>query len=165
MILPAQEIRRRSTSLTPMIAPFVERGIVRGMSYGLGPASYDIRIAENMIIEPGEFALASTIERFDIPDDVVIIVHDKSSWARHGLAVQNTLFDPGWRGYATLELSNHSGEALTIVAGDPIAQVVCHLLTEATCQPYAGKYQDQEAGPQRARVTDPADTSGKLVDA
>jgi dCTP deaminase len=152
MILPAQEIRRRSTSLTPMIAPFVERGIVRGMSYGLGPASYDIRIAENMIIEPGEFALASTVERFSIPNDVLIVAHDKSSWARRGLAVQNTIFDPGWRGYATLELTNHGREALTIVAGDPIAQVVCHLLMEATCQPYTGKYQDQEAGPQQTKM-------------
>jgi dCTP deaminase len=40
---------------------------------------------------------------------------------------------------------------LTIMAGDPIAQVVCHLLTERTTQAYAGKYQNQEAGPQHAR--------------
>ena len=68
---------------------------------------------------------------------------------------QNTIFDPGWRGYATLELTNHDRSALAILAGDPIAQVVCHLLTEPTTQPYGfngmGKYQDQEAGPQPAR--------------
>jgi hypothetical protein len=65
--------------------------------------------------------------------------------------VFNTILDPGWRGYATLELINHGPSPLIILAGDPIAQVVCHLLTEPTTQPYAGKYQDQEAGPQPAR--------------
>lgn len=151
MILPAQEIRRRCASRTPMIAPFVERDVVRGMSFGLSAASYDVRIAENVTLYPGEFALASTVERFDIPNDVLIIVHDKSSWARCGLAVQNTVLDAGWRGFVTLELTNHSRDTLTILVGDPIAQVVCHLLTEPTSQPYSGKYQDQEAGPQHAR--------------
>jgi dCTP deaminase len=134
-----------------MISPFVERDVVRGMSFGLSAASYDVRIAQSVTIDPGAFVLASTMERFDIPNDVLIVAHDKSSWARRGLAVQNTIFDPGWRGYATLELTNHGTETLTIQRGDPIAQVVCHLLTESTTQPYDGKYQDQEAGPQHAR--------------
>ena len=138
-----------------MISPFVERDVVRGMSFGLSAASYDVRIAENVTIDPGEFVLASTMERFCIPNDVLIVAHDTSSWARRGLAVQNTIFDPGWRGYATLELTNHGRSSLSILAGDPIAQVVCHLLTEPTTQPYGfngmGKYQDQEAGPQPAR--------------
>jgi len=155
MILPAQEIRRRCASPAPMIWPFVERDVVRGMSFGLSAASYDVRIAESVTIGPGEFVLASTMERFCIPNDVLIVAHDKSSWARRGLAVQNTIFDPGWRGYATLELTNHGRSSLSILAGDPIAQVVCHLLTEPTRQPYGingtGKYQDQEAGPQPAR--------------
>ena len=154
MILPAQEIRRRCASSTPMIWPFVERDVIRGMSFGLSAASYDVRIAENVSIHPGEFVLASTMERFCIPNDVLIVAHDKSSWARRGLTVQNTVFDPGWRGYATLELTHHGKEALNISAGDPIAQVVCHLLTEPTSQQYAGKYQDQEAGPQPARGLD-----------
>ena len=73
--------------------------------------------------------------------------------------MQNTIFDPGWRGYATLELTNHGRSPLTILAGDPIAQVVCHLLTELTSRPYSGKYQDQEAGPQHARDDDPPDAA------
>jgi len=71
--------------------------------------------------------------------------------------VQNTIFDPGWRGYATLELTNHGRSSLTILAGDPIAQVVCYLLTEPTTQPYSGKYQNQEAGPQHARDDESSD--------
>jgi dCTP deaminase len=138
-----------------MISPFVERDTVRGMSFGLSAASYDIRIAEDVTIEPGQFVLVSSMERFDIPPDVLIVAHDKSSWARRGLAVQNTIFDPGWRGYATLELTNHGREKIIIRRGDPVAQVVCHLLSEPTCQPYGfdgtGKYQDQEQGPQGAR--------------
>jgi dCTP deaminase len=160
MILPAQEIRRRCMSSAPMISPFVERDVVRGMSCGLGPASYDIRIAESVTIAPGEFVLASTMERFCIPHDVLMVVHDKSTWARRGLSVFNTIFDPGWGepgryAYATLELVNHGPASLVIAAGDPIAQVVCHLLTEPTTQPYGfngtGKYQNQEPGPQGAR--------------
>jgi len=151
MILPAQEIRRWCAPPAPMISPFVERDVVRGISFGLSAASYDVRIAESVTIHPGEFVLASTMERFQIPNDVLIVVHDKSSWARRGLSVMNTILDPGFRGHVTLELTNHGREALDILAGDPIAQVVCHLLTEPTTQPYSGKYQDQEAGPQHAR--------------
>src|SRR5215467_3210486 len=152
MILSAQSIRRRCVEGSPpLIDPFVERAVVRGISFGLSAASYDVRIAESVTIDPGEFVLASTMERFCIPDDVLVVAHDKSSWARRGLAVQNTIFDPGWRGYATLELTNHGRSSLALLAGDPVAQVVCHLLTEPTAQAYAGKYQDQEAGPQPAR--------------
>jgi len=116
-----------------------------------------------VIINPGEFVLASTMERFCIPNDVLIVAHDKSSLARRGLAVQNTIFDPGWRGYATLELTNHSKETLNILAGDPVAQVTCHLLTGATTEPYAGKYQDQQAGPQPARDDAPEEIGAAKV--
>ena len=52
-----------------MIWPFVERDVVRGMSFGLSAASYDVRIAESVTIYPGEFVLASTMERFCIPKE------------------------------------------------------------------------------------------------
>jgi dCTP deaminase len=138
-----------------MITPFVERTIHNRMSFGLSAASYDVRIAESVTIHPGEFRRASTMERFVIPHDILMVVHDKSTWARRGLSVFNTILDPGWYGYVTLELVNHDKETLIISAGDPIAQVVCHLLTEPTTQPYGfngtGKYQNQEPGPQGAR--------------
>src|SRR5262249_20178979 len=115
MILPAQEIRRRCAPPASMIWPFVERDVVRGKSFGLSAASYDIRVAENVTLAPGEFVLASTMERFCIPHDVLMVVHDKSTWARRGLSVFNTVFDPGWGeppqfAYATLELTNHGRE-------------------------------------------------------
>lgn len=147
MIVPAQTLR-----LLKPVTPFHERTMLRGMTYGLGPAGYDVRIAETIDLEPGTFMLASTIERFTMPDDLMAIVHDKSTWARRGLTVQNTVIEPGWRGYLTLELALHGQSGLWINRGDPIAQIVFHRLEAPTDSPYGGKYQDQEAGPQPARI-------------
>lgn len=144
--IPAQTIRK----LRP-IEPFCERTVHNGMTYGLGPAGYDVRIAETLVLLPGEFMLASTIERFDMPNDILAVVHDKSSWARRGLTVQNTIIEPGWRGFLTLELTNHSDSVIYIDEGSPIAQIIFHRLEEPTEIPYQGRYQDQEAGPQPAR--------------
>lgn len=167
MILSGQSIRARG-----IFTPFSERSKQRGMSYGLSQAGYDVRIdLKNVtthplerrdapkdscdgwfvVLHPGEFLLASTIEEFAMPDDVVGIVHDKSTWARQGVAVQNTVCEPGWRGYLTIEITNHGREPVRIYQGDPIAQVVLHLTDAAVERPYDGKYQDQERGPQGAR--------------
>lgn len=145
MILPSQLILQWKP-----LSPLVKRTDYLGYTYGLSPAGYDVRIAESLVLQPGAFALASTIELFDMPNNLLGIVHDKSSWARRGLAVQNTVIEPGWRGHLTLELTTHRG-GLDIPAGVGIAQIVFHLLSEPTDSPYSGKYQDQEAGPQEAR--------------
>lgn len=164
MILPAQKIMESN-----LVNPCCEKTVVHGVSYGLSPAGYDIRlddincplkvyrdnkiIKENVIgwnIHPGNFVLASAMEEFNMPNDVMGIVHDKSSLARLGLAVQNTVIEPGWRGYLTLELTNHSGNIITLKRGCGIAQVVFHRLEESTIYPYSGKYQDQAPGPQPA---------------
>lgn len=121
------------------------------MTFGLGPAGYDVRIAEGMTVAAGQFVLASTVERFDMPNDVLSQVCDKSTWARRGMVVQNTIIEPGWRGYLTLELTNHSGGLIDIRAGDPIAQIIFFRLEAPTELPYSGKYQDQQSGPQPAR--------------
>ena len=76
------------------------------------------------------FALASTIEHVHFPNDICGTVLDKSSWARQGLAVQNTKFDPGFQGYPTIELSNHSLQTLVIRAGTPICQFKFERLEE-----------------------------------
>ena len=116
MILPAQAIRK----IKP-VSPFCERTRYNGMTFGLGPAGYDVRIAETVVVG-AKFVLASTLERFDMPNNLLGQVCDKSTWARRGVAVQNTIIEPGWRGYLTVELTNHGGEPIEIQAGDPIAQ-------------------------------------------
>jgi dCTP deaminase len=151
-VASAQTLRR----LQP-VRPFEERQRQNGMSFGLSACGYDVRIdlddkwAGEWWMPPGEFLLASTLEEFNMPPNLVGIVHDKSTWARKGLAVQNTVIEPGWRGYLTLELTNHGNEELCLQHGDPIAQILFHLLDEETEQPYQGKYQDQERGAQAAR--------------
>jgi dCTP deaminase len=155
MILPAQQLR----ALQP-VEPFVERSVAHGMTYGVGPAGYDVRVAQDLTLEPGAFALASTIEKFTMPGNVIAFVHDKSTWARRGLAAQNTVIEPGWFGFLTLELTNHGRETLTLLAGMPIAQVVFHRLMEPTDTPYSGRYQDQAQGPQPARLLPQAASEG-----
>ena len=140
-----------------------------GTSFGLGEAGYDIRIKQEIRFIPsemgvklfivhdhkeiaerrrGRFALASAIEPFHMPDDLVGIVHDKSTWARRGLSVFNTVIEPGWKGFLTLELVYHGEDELVIPAGSGIAQVVFHRTSQAAH--YTGKYQDQADEPVKA---------------
>lgn len=144
-----------------------------GTSYGLGEAGYDIRIKQaikfrsgwpkekriievsdntlnkRLIIKEGRFVLASAIEEFDMPTDLVGVVHDKSTWARRGLSVFNTVIEPGWKGHLTLELVYHGEGDLIIPAGSGIAQVVFTRTTDTAR--YTGKYQNQEDFPVAAR--------------
>lgn len=133
-----------------VLEPWAERGTQSGMSFGLSCAGYDIRCKQGLIIAPGDFMLASTLEHFWMPADVLGRVADKSTWARRGLAVQNTVIEPGWRGYLTLEITNHSKETLVVQQGDPIAQILFERLESPPERPYTGKYQDQEDRPVEA---------------
>ena len=146
-VLSAQSIRKAK-----IISPFHERTVHNGMSYGLGPASYDVRIAQDIVLERRSFAIASTIERFNMPDDIIGEVFDKSTWARRGLSAFNTFIDPGWRGYLTLELVNNGHVTIMLRAGDPIVQVKFSWLDDYTTDPYIGKYQDQPDKPVEAIV-------------
>lgn len=134
-----------------------------GVSYGLGEAGYDIRIKQTIEFRrnddprigarvyvdndctPGNFCIASAIEEFDMPDNLVGIVHDKSTWARRGLSVFNTVIEPGWNGFLTLELVYHGIGNLLIPAGAGIAQVIFHQTLEHAS--YDGKYQNQADKP------------------
>lgn len=128
-----------------------------GVSFGLSEAGYDIRLRQDVefYINPwtkaiqDRFILASAIEEFQMPDDLVGIVHDKSTWARRGLSVFNTVIEPGWNGFLTLELVYHGNGQLIIPAGAGIAQVIFHR-TECKAQ-YSGKYQNQEDKPVSAK--------------
>jgi len=134
-----------------LIEPFSLRTVHQGMTYGLSAAGYDVRIAQSIDLRPGAFVLASIIEKLNMPNDIMAIVHDKSTWARQGLALQNTVVEPGWRGHLTIELSNHGFNSLQIREGMPIAQLVFHKLDQPTLLPYYGKYQDQGDYPQSAK--------------
>lgn len=118
-----------------------------GVSYGLSEAGYDIRIKQDVTLHPfRRFALASSIERFDMPKNLVGIVHDKSTWARRKVSVFNTVIEPDWRGWLTLEIVYHGWKPLRIPAGSGIAQVIFHELSVPAS--YGdGKYQDQPDAP------------------
>lgn len=161
--------------------PYKERS--HGVTHGLGEAGYDIRIKQTILFHPdgypgwgegplvatkekeeghpqlgfikkGRFTLASAMEEFDMPDNLVGVVHDKSTWARRGLSVFNTVIEPGWRGFLTLELVYHGNEPLTIPAGAGIAQVLFHQISDSAR--YRGRYQNQADHPVAAIKADPA---------
>lgn len=117
-----------------------------GVSYGLSEAGYDIRIKQRVVLTPfRSFKLASSLEYFSMPPDLLAIVHDKSTWARRGLSVFNTVIEPGWRGWLTLELIYHGWKPLIVPEGAGIAQVIFHSLVEKSV--YSGKYNDQPNEP------------------
>jgi dCTP deaminase len=162
-VLSAQTIRRLKP-LKPLL-PRTQHP-ESGCSFGLSACGYDIRLDQDVVLRPGEFKLASSIEKFKMPSNVVGIVHDKSTWIRRGLCVFNTVIEPGWCGFLTLELKNVNPETsmpftsevygyreptIRLVAGTPIAQVIFSFLDEATEQMYEGKYQNQKRGPVAAK--------------
>ena len=127
----------------PMLA---EKHRAHGVTFGMSEAGYDLRIKQTVWLHPfRRFALASTVERFTMPRDLVGIVHDKSTWARRGLSVFNTVIEPGWDGFLTIELVYHGLRPLRIPAGAGIAQVIFHQTTNAA--QYAGRYQNQPDKP------------------
>lgn len=130
-----------------VVEPWSERSIQNGMSYGLSCAGYDVRSKQPVLLQPDEFFLLSTVEHFWMPDNLIATVKDKSTWARRGLSVFNTIIEPGWRGWLTIEVVNHSREPVKVCAGDPIAQVVFETMLAPAERPYKGKYQDQADRP------------------
>jgi len=150
MILSAQSIRRRVQSQN-LIESFCEPDRIFNMSFGLSAASYDLRIAETVSVPEHAYVLASSLEKFNFPNDLQGTLRDKSSWIRRGINVGNTQFDPGFRGYATIEIFNHSSWPIEIQVGCPIAQMIFEMLDEPTELPYKGKYQDQRKGAQFSR--------------
>jgi dCTP deaminase len=109
------------------------------------------------ILHPGEFVLASTLERIRLPDDLVARLEGKSSLGRLGLLIHSTagFIDPGWDGHVTLELSNVANLPITIYYGMTIGQLSFVQLSEPAEQPYGSgelgsKYQGQK-GPTPSR--------------
>jgi dCTP deaminase len=149
MILTGRQILARNI-FTPQTVRTVHEAT--GMTYGASYAGYDVRLKQDIRIYASGFSLASTLEKFEMPNDTIAIVHDKSSLARQGLSVQNTVIEPGWSGYLTLELTNHGYDILNLIAGQPIAQIIFHRLDEALEEGYSGRYQNQPDRPVAALV-------------
>lgn len=147
MILSGSTIRRLG-----IISPHEPRTRHNGLSYGESLAGYDIRLAEVVTLIQGHTTLGVSLEHFTMPTNVLGTVKDKSTWARKGIQVQNTVIEPGWRGHLTLELSfaplvrEHYTSPLHVSSidlrsGTPIAQVIFEYVDCDTAG-YDGKYQD-----------------------
>ena len=161
-----------------MIEPFVDHQVREGViSYGVSSYGYDVRVAnefkiftnvysaivdpkqfdarsmvdfqgEVCIIPPNSFALAKTVEYFRIPRKVLTVCLGKSTYARCGLIVNVTPFEPEWEGYVTLEISNTTPLPARIYANEGIAQVLFFEADEECEISYAdkkGKYQNQQS--------------------
>lgn len=161
-----------------MIEPFADSQVRQGViSYGVSSYGYDIRVADEFkiftnlfsavvdpknfdpksmvdnhgevcVIPPNSFALARTVEYFRIPRNVLTVCLGKSTYARCGIIVNVTPFEPEWEGYVTLEISNTTPLPAKIYANEGIAQVLFFTADEECETSYAdkkGKYQKQQA--------------------
>jgi dCTP deaminase len=159
-----------------MIEPFVEKQMRQGViSYGVSSYGYDLRVADEFkiftnvysaivdpknfspesfvdfkgdvcVIPPNSFALARSLEYFRIPRKVLTICLGKSTYARCGLIVNVTPFEPSWEGFVTLEISNTTPLPAKVYANEGLAQVLFFEADEECEISYAdkkGKYQGQ----------------------
>jgi len=159
-----------------MIEPFVENQVRNEViSYGLSSYGYDIRVTDQFkiftnvhsaivdpkhfnpssfidyegevcVIPPNSFVLTRTVEYFRIPRSVLTMCIGKSTYARCGLIVNVTPFEPEWEGFVTLEISNTTPLPARIYANEGIAQVIFFEADEVCEVSYAdrkGKYQAQ----------------------
>lgn len=159
-----------------MISPFCDENIGTGViSYGLSSYGYDIRVADEFmiftniggtvvdpknfdsknvvdfkgdicIVPPNSFALARTVEYFKMPENVLAICLGKSTYARCGIIVNVTPFEPGFEGHITIEISNTTPLPAKIYANEGIAQVLFFEGDEVCKMSYSkrkGKYQKQ----------------------
>lgn len=160
-----------------MIEPFEASQVRKGnISFGVSSYGYDFRIsnqfkminpdygdvidpkadqekiytdvqADTFVIPPNQFVLAKTIEYFRIPRDILTICYGKSTYARCGLLVNVTPFEPEWEGFATISLVNATNLPVKVYAGEGIAQLLFLQSDESCGQSYAdkkGKYQAQK---------------------
>lgn len=151
-------INKRGLIIAQPLTPFIRNKSIHvdrkkfSTSYGLSECGYDIRLMQDVWLFPGHrFVLASSLEYFNVPSNLMGRVLNKSTWARLGVDVsRSTNLEPGWRGFLTLEITYSKLKPLFIEKGHGIAQVIFEQIQEPTH--YHGKYQDQEAGPQPARA-------------
>lgn len=116
----------------------------------IGEAMRTIEVAEgeSFIMQAGDFALASTLESLELPDDLVGRLEGRSSIARLGITVHSTaaVFEPGWVGTATMELSNLSRMAVALYPGMRICSFTFEQLSSPALVPYRMKKGNKYAG-------------------
>jgi len=160
-----------------MINPFSEKQVREGViSFGLSSYGYDLRVADEFkiftnvnstivdpkkfdersfvtirtdvaIIPPNSFALARSIEYFKIPRDVLTVCVGKSTYARCGIIVNVTPFEPEWEGFVTLEISNTTPLPARIYANEGLCQILFFQsdeMCETSYKDRDGKYQSQK---------------------
>ena len=175
MAIKADRWIRRMALEHGMIEPFEDRQVRQGVvSYGLSSYGYAIRVADEFkvftnlfntvvdpksfdpksfvdmkgdcIVPPNSFALARTIEYFRIPRDVLTVCLGKSTYARCGIIVNVTPFEPEWEGHVTIEISNTTPLPAKIYANEGVAQML-FLESDEVCETSykdrGGKYQGQ----------------------
>lgn len=106
--------------------------------------NYKTITTDTYLIMPGEFVLATTMEYFELPDNLTAFVEGRSSLGRMGLFIQNAGWvDPGFKGEITLELYNANKCAIELKAGRRVGQLVFAEMDKPALNPYNGKYQGQ----------------------
>jgi dCTP deaminase len=168
---------RRMAKEHKMIDPFVESQVREGViSYGLSSYGYDIRVADEFriftnvytavvdpkqfdprsfvefrgevcIIPPNSFALGRSVEYFRVPRNILTICVGKSTYARCGIIVNVTPFEPEWEGFVTLEISNTTPLPARVYSGEGLCQVIfleADELCETSYKDKKGKYQAQQ---------------------
>ena len=106
---------------------------------------YKTITTDSYILLPNQFVLATTMEYFDLPNDLTAFVEGRSSLGRMGLFIQNAGWvDPGFKGEITLELYNANRCAIELKAGRRVGQLVFAKMDDTALNPYNGKYQGQK---------------------
>lgn len=119
------------------------------------------------IMQPGDFALASTMESLELPDDLVGRLEGRSSIARLGITVHSTaaMFEPGWIGTATMELSNLGRMAVALYPGMRICAFSFEEVTSPVLTPYRLKKNAKYVGQRDPQASALADEAGSRLKA
>lgn len=122
--------------------------IVKDSSTGIitlkNKIEYETIKTDTYVLLPGQFVLATTMEYFELPDNLTAFVEGRSSLGRMGLFIQNAGWvDPGFKGEITLELFNANRCAIELKAGRRVGQLVFAEMDGTAMNPYNGKYQGQ----------------------
>ncbi len=124
-------------------------------SIGEAMRTIEVAIDEPFIMQPGDFALASTVESLELPDDLLGRLEGRSSIARLGITVHSTaaVFEPGWFGTATMEMSNLGRMAVALYPGMRICAFSFQTVSSPVLTPYRQKRNAKYAGQMTPRAS------------